>query len=105
MCIESVLAKGNFDQMKVEVENLARLSRVYVSTKDTRSYSRLFNENVRHLSSKAFSLPASTLGKLVSSIIFFFVGFLSIMRQLKEVDVIVSHGTTVVQGAIASFLF
>jgi glycosyltransferase involved in cell wall biosynthesis len=103
--VKDILAKGNFDQMIVEVEDLSKLSKVYVSTKDSQSYSTLFEGNAEHVASKLFSLPDNTLGKLVGSAIFFLVGFVSITRHLKKVEVIVSQGTTALQAAVANLLF
>lgn len=103
--VKSVLAKGNFDQMIMEVENLSKLSKVYVFTKDSHSYSDLFERIAEHLFSKLFSLPETTTGKLLQSAIFFLVGFISIVRRLKEIEVVVSEGTTVLQGAVANSLF
>ena len=50
--VKSVLTKGNFDQMIMEVENLSKLSKVYVFTKDSSSYSDSFNRRAEHLFSK-----------------------------------------------------
>lgn len=103
--MQGVLTKGNIDQTILEVENLSRLSKVYISTTDSQSYSNLFNGKAEHLSSKLFSLPGTTLGRLLGSAIFFVIGFVSITRRLKEVEVIVTNGTTALQGAVANFLF
>lgn len=102
--VEGVLAKGNFDQMKTEIENISNVSKVYVSTKDSQSHPCLFNGDVHHLSSKLFSLPDNTVGKLVGSALFFLVGFVSIVRRLKEVDVVVSQGTIALQGGFAHLI-
>jgi glycosyltransferase involved in cell wall biosynthesis len=103
--IQSVLQKGNFDQMLLEVKNLSKISEVYLSTKDCHSYSRLFEGKVQHLSSRFFSLPDTTVGKSVAAAIFFGAGFVSFMKRVKKTDVIVSQGTTSLHGAIANFLF
>jgi glycosyltransferase involved in cell wall biosynthesis len=103
--VEAVLAKGNFDQMKTEVENLSTMSHVYISTNDSKSYSCLFNDEVKHLPSKLLPLANNTLSRLLESFSFFAVGFLSISRKSKEVEVIVSQGTTAFQGALANLLF
>lgn len=103
--IQSVLQKGNFDQMLLEVENLSKMSDVYLSTKDCQSYSRLFEGKVQHLSSRLFSLPDTTIGKSLAAAIFFGAGFVSFMKRVKKIDVIVSQGTTSLHGAVANFLF
>jgi glycosyltransferase involved in cell wall biosynthesis len=103
--IQGALTKGNFDQMKVEVENLSKLSKVYLLTRDSQCYSYLFNENIEHLPCNYFSQSDTTLGKSFGSIIFFLVGLISIVRRLKEIDVIVSDGTTAVHAALANFFF
>jgi glycosyltransferase involved in cell wall biosynthesis len=103
--IQSVLQKGNFSQMFLEVENVSKISDIYLSTKDCNSYSSLFNGRVRHLSSRLFCLPDNTLGKSLAALLFFIVGFFSFLRRAKEIDVIVSQGTTSLQGAIANILF
>jgi glycosyltransferase involved in cell wall biosynthesis len=103
--IKSVLRKGNFDQMRLEVENLSKISEVYLSTKDYHSYSRLFSRKVHHLFSRFFNLPDSNIGKILTSAIFFGLGFVSIMKRVKKIDVIVSQGTASLQGAIANVLF
>jgi glycosyltransferase involved in cell wall biosynthesis len=104
--IQSVLQKGNFDQMLLEVENLSKISDVYLSTKDCRSYSCFFkSKKVRHLSSRLFGLPDNTIGKSLTAAFFFGVGFVSLIRRFEKVDVIVSQGTTSLHGAIANYLF
>lgn len=102
--IKSVLKKGNFDQMRLEVENLSKSSEVYLSTKDYNSYSRLFNGKVHHLFSRFFNLPDSNIGKILTSAIFFSFGFISIMKRAKKIDAIVVQGTASLHGAIANVL-
>ena len=102
--VKGVLAKGNFDQMKAEVENLSKFAKVFVSTKDSSSFSSLFGKNVQHLFSELFSLPDNTLGKLIGSGLFSLVGILSIIRHSKEVDVVVSQGTITLQGGFAHLI-
>lgn len=103
--IQSVLEKGNFDQMLLEVENLSKTSDVYLSTKDGHSYSNLFKGKVLHLFSRFFILPDTTIGKSLTGVIFFGAGFFSLLKKVKKVDVIVSQGTTCLHGAIGNFLF
>lgn len=103
--IQAALSKGNFDQMKTEVENLSKLSKVYLLTRDFRNFSYLFNENIEHLSCKLFSQSDTTLNKLFGPIVFFLIGLVSIVRRLKRVDVVVSQGTTSVHAALAKFFF
>lgn len=102
--IKGVLAKGNFDQMKSEVENLSKYAKVFVSTKDYTSYSKLFDKNVKHIFSKLFYLPDNTLGKLMGSVLFSFFGAISLIKHSKEVDVVVSQGTIALQGAFAHLI-
>jgi glycosyltransferase involved in cell wall biosynthesis len=102
--VKGVLAKGNFDQMKAEVENLSKFAKVFVSTKDSASFSNLFGKNVQHLNSKLFSLPDNILGKLIGSGLFSLIGILSIIRHSKEVDVVVSQGTIALQGGFAHLI-
>jgi glycosyltransferase involved in cell wall biosynthesis len=104
-CIQAALSKGNFDQMKAEIENLSKLSNVYLLTRDRQNYCRLFGGNIEHLSCKLFSQSDTTSNKIFGSIIFFLVGFLLIMRRLKKIDLVVSQGTTTVHAALANFLF
>jgi glycosyltransferase involved in cell wall biosynthesis len=103
--ISAVSSKGNFDQMKAEVDNISRISEVYLSTKDCHSYSRLFKGAVQHLSSRLLDLPDNTAGKSLSAVIFFGLGSVSLIRRAKKVDVIFSQGTTSLHGAIANYLF
>ena len=102
--IKSVLRKGILDQMRLEVENLSKNSDVYLSTKDNYSYSRLFSGKVHHLFSRFFSLPDSNIGKLLSSAIFFGLGFISILKRSKKIDAIVVQGTASLHGAVANIL-
>jgi glycosyltransferase involved in cell wall biosynthesis len=103
--IQSVLQKGNFDQMRMEVENLSKISEVYLSTKDAYPYSRLFKGSVQHLYSRLFGLPDNAIGKSLTGVIFFGAGFVSFMRRVKKVDVVFSQGTTSFHGALANFFF
>lgn len=102
--VKGVLEKGNFGQMKAEIENLSKFSKVLVSTKDSASYSALFNKNVQHLFCKLFSLPDNTVGKLISSGLFSLVGIFSLLKHSKEVDIVVSQGTISLHGAFAHAL-
>lgn len=103
--IKGVLQKGNFDQMRLELENLSKIEEVYLSTKDYRSYSHLFKGKVHDLHSPLFDLPDTMIAKSLTAVFFFCVGFISFMRRAKKVDVIVSQGTTSLHGALANFFF
>lgn len=102
--IESVLHKGIFNQMAMEVENLAN-NKIYLSTKDYQNYSSLFKNNVTHLPSFLFHLPDNMAGKFLGAFIFSVVGFFSILRRVKEIEVIVAQGTISIHGALANILF
>ncbi len=103
--IESVIAKGNFDQMRLEVENLSKTYHVFLSTKDRHSFSQLFKGRVSHISSMFFNLPDTTIGKSLAAALFFGIGFFSFLKRERQVNVIVSQGTASLHGALANFLF
>jgi len=103
--IESVVKKGNFDQMRLEVENLSKKYWVFLSTKDRKSFSNLFKGKITHLSSTFLNLPDTTLGKSLAAVLFFGIGFLSFLKRAKQVGVIVSQGTASLHGALANCLF
>lgn len=103
--VKAVLNKGNFDQMRAEIENISKFAKVYLATKDTRSYSCLLSGEVHHLTSKFYSLPEKTLGKLIGSVLFAAVGIISVIRHSKEIDVLVSQGTISLQGSFAHLVF
>jgi glycosyltransferase involved in cell wall biosynthesis len=103
--INRAITQGNLDQMRLEVENLSKISEIFISSKDSFTFSRLFKGKVKHLSSRLYGLPDTTIGKFLSAVLFSGTGFISLLKRVKKVDVIVSQGTTSLHGALANLLF
>jgi glycosyltransferase involved in cell wall biosynthesis len=100
--IEQEIQKGNISQMQTEINNFSSLSKIYLLTMDYCSYDSLFNNNVIHIPCGFKVRSNSFIVRFLFSIIYVFRSFFEIMKRRKDIELMVSQGTTTLQCVVAS---
>ena len=100
--IEQEIQKGNISQMQTEINNFSSLSKIYLLTMDYCSYDSLFNNNVIHIPCGFKVRSNSFIVRFLFSIIYVFRSVFEIMKRRKDIELMVSQGTTTLQCVVAS---